>query len=260
LNNAAIQSPKGKRGAKTEEGFEITLGVNHFGLVYLTLHLLDVVKETAKTVTDPSKTARIVWVTSLGSQLVNPPVIGGTTKRPGIDFLDWDDLKAEHAEESDWWLYSRSKIYNIMTCKEMARRLQGTGITVLVAHPGLAVTDHFGKSDSENKLSSKIIETYANSPIGQTAEGGAIPLEFACTAEQVEGHNGSYIGSPELGLLNVLQAKEQVPNAPLCSDPVALDRLWNETVKCIDDAAGENWAKDGPQAPPATKDTPVMGN
>lgn len=74
-----------------------------------------------------------------------------------------------------------------MTCKEMARRLEGSGITVLVAHPGLAVTDHFGKSDSENKLSSKLIETYANSPIGQSAEGGAIPLEFACTAEQLEG-------------------------------------------------------------------------
>lgn len=74
------------------------------------------------------------------------------------------------------------------------------------------------------------------------------------------GHNGSFIGSPQLGLLNVLQARESVPNAPLCSDPVALDRLWNETVKCIDDAAGENWGKDGPQAPPATKDTPVIGN
>ena len=73
------------------------------------------------------------------------------------------------------------------------------------------------------------------------------------------GHNGGYIGSPELGLLNVLQAHEQVPNAPLCSDPVALDRLWNETVKCIDDASGEHWAKDGPQAPPATLDTPVAG-
>ena len=74
-----------------------------------------------------------------------------------------------------------------MTCKEMARRLEGTGITSLVAHPGLSVTDHFGKSDSENKLSSKLIETYANSPIGQTAEGGAIPLEYACTAEVLEG-------------------------------------------------------------------------
>ena len=68
---------------------QITLGVNHFGLVYLTLHLLEVVKETAK----KGPTARIVWVTSLGSQLVNPPIIGGTTKRPGIDYLDWEDLK-----------------------------------------------------------------------------------------------------------------------------------------------------------------------
>ena len=74
-----------------------------------------------------------------------------------------------------------------MTCKELARRLEGTGITSLVAHPGLSVTDHFGKSDSENKLSSKLIETYANSPIGQSSESGAIPLEFACTAEQLEG-------------------------------------------------------------------------
>jgi len=95
--------------------------------------------------------------------------------------------RAEHKDESDWWLYSRSKIYNIMTCKELARRLEVTGITSLVAHPGLSVTDHFGKSDSENKLSSKLIETYANSPIGQSAEGGAIPLEFACTAEELEG-------------------------------------------------------------------------
>ncbi len=52
--------------------------------------------------------------------------------------------RAEHKDEIDWWLYSRSKIYNIMTCKELARRLEGTGVTSLVAHPGLSVTDHFG--------------------------------------------------------------------------------------------------------------------
>lgn len=97
--------------------------------------------------------------------------------------------RGETRDESDWWQYARSKIFNIMTCKELARRLDGSGVTSLVAHPGLAVTDHFGKSDSENKLSSKLVETYANSPIGQTSEGGAIPLEFACTAPELEGRH-----------------------------------------------------------------------
>ena len=83
-------------------------------------------------------------------------------------------------------------------------------------------------------------------------------MECSITQAFLAGHNGGYIGSPELGLLNVLQAREQVPNAPLCSDPVALDRLWKETVKIIDDASGENWTQDGPQAPPATPETKVM--
>ena len=38
------------------------------------------------------------------------------------------------------------QLFNIMTCKEEARRLQGSGVEVLVAHPGLSTTDHFGKA------------------------------------------------------------------------------------------------------------------
>ncbi len=37
------------------------------------------------------------------------------------------------------------QLFNIMTCKEEARRLKGSGVEVFVAHPGLSVTDHFGK-------------------------------------------------------------------------------------------------------------------
>ena len=71
---------------------QITLQVNHFGLVYVTLLLLDLLKAAAKS----GPAARIVWVTSLGSQLVNPPVIGkggsvGGDK--GVDEINWNDLK-----------------------------------------------------------------------------------------------------------------------------------------------------------------------
>ena len=37
------------------------------------------------------------------------------------------------------------QLFNIMTCKEEARRLKGSGVEVFVAHPGLSTTDHFGK-------------------------------------------------------------------------------------------------------------------
>lgn len=48
---------------------------NYFGPLYLTLQLLDVLQASA-----PS---RIVWVNSVGSQLVNPPYLGGNSWFPG---------------------------------------------------------------------------------------------------------------------------------------------------------------------------------
>jgi NAD(P)-dependent dehydrogenase (short-subunit alcohol dehydrogenase family) len=113
LNNAALQAPKGQRGAKTVDGFEvrlglphmcrhrghlniprlysqITLGVNYFGPLYLTELLLPIMKRS------PAPrviTKRIVWVTSLGSQLANPPIIGEGSGWPGISVVPWDDLK-----------------------------------------------------------------------------------------------------------------------------------------------------------------------
>ena len=70
--------------------------------MYVTLLLLDLLKAAAKS----GPAARIVWVTSLGSQLVNPPVIGkggalGGDK--GVDEINWNDLKcAIHLHDFQW--------------------------------------------------------------------------------------------------------------------------------------------------------------
>ena len=85
-----LQAPKGQRGAKTVDGFEITVGINYYGPLYLTELLIPIMRRSSapKTITK-----RIVWVTSLGSQLVNPPIIGEGSGWPGISLVPWDDLK-----------------------------------------------------------------------------------------------------------------------------------------------------------------------
>ncbi|WIA38443.1 hypothetical protein OEZ86_001767 [Tetradesmus obliquus] len=231
LNNAGIQAPAGHRGQKTPGGFEVTMSSNFFGPLYLTYQLLDVLKATA-----PS---RIVWVTSVGSQLVNPPYLGGNSWCPGIDWfmwpgLNWNDLKGSQYPDSDWWQYSRTKLMNLMTGKEMARRLAGSGVEVFIAHPGLTRTDHFGKADTDAKKSSAGVEAFANSFWGTEACMGAIPLMFASTEPSLKGRSGSYIGSPQLGLVNYFQAGIiPTPNPPLARDPWACRRLLDASLAIL---------------------------
>ena len=43
------------------------------------------------------------------------------------------------------------------------------------------------QADTENKFGSALVETFANSPFGQSAEKGAISLEYACTSPDMDG-------------------------------------------------------------------------
>jgi hypothetical protein len=61
---------------------QVTMASNYFGPLYLTLQLLDVLQASA-----PS---RIVWVNSVGSQLVNPPYLGGNSWAPGEALMYMD--------------------------------------------------------------------------------------------------------------------------------------------------------------------------
>lgn len=60
---------------------QVTMSSNYFGPLYLTLQLLDVVQASSQ----EGAPSRIVWVNSVGSQLVNPPYLGGNSWAPGED-------------------------------------------------------------------------------------------------------------------------------------------------------------------------------
>ncbi|XP_054477189.1 retinol dehydrogenase 13 [Anoplopoma fimbria] len=114
INNAGIMMcPKWK----TEDGFEMQFGVNHLGHFLLTNCLLDHLKK--------STPSRIVIVSSLAHE------------QGHIHFDDINLDKDYHRETS----YRQSKLANVLFCRELASRLQGTGVTAYSLHPGVIRTE-----------------------------------------------------------------------------------------------------------------------
>ncbi len=114
INNAGLW--KRKREV-TVDGFEMHFAVNHLAYFLLTNLLLDALKAAAA--------ARIVSVAS------------GLHERGEIDF---DALQAERSF-GGVKAYSNSKLANVLFTYELARRLNGSGVTANCLHPGVVATD-----------------------------------------------------------------------------------------------------------------------
>ena len=97
----------------TADGLERTFAVNHLAAFLLTGLVLDRLKGSAP--------ARIVTVSS------NAQAAGR---------LNFDDLQGERSY-SGQRAYSQSKLANVVFTYELARRLEGTGVTATALHPGL---------------------------------------------------------------------------------------------------------------------------
>ncbi|XP_060679263.1 retinol dehydrogenase 11-like [Hemiscyllium ocellatum] len=114
INNAG--APIGPREV-TEDGFEMQIGVNHFGHFLLTILLLEQLKSCTP--------ARVINVSSRAHRI-------GKIRFNDINMKEcYDPLVA----------FCQSKLANILFTRELAQRLQGTGVTVNAVHPGLLWTD-----------------------------------------------------------------------------------------------------------------------
>jgi len=54
--------------------------------------------------------------------------------------MNFDDLNSEKSYNS-YSAYSQSKLANVLFTRELAKRLEGTGVTVNALHPGTVQTD-----------------------------------------------------------------------------------------------------------------------
>jgi NAD(P)-dependent dehydrogenase (short-subunit alcohol dehydrogenase family) len=161
INNAGLILNKRRL---TEDGFESTFQVNHLGPFLLTHLLLDKLKASA-----PS---RIVNVASAAHR-------GGK--------LNFDDLQSERSYRS-MRVYGTSKLCNILFTKELARRLEGTGVSAYALHPG-TVRTRFGKDGDTGifGLGAKI-----SGPLFLTPAQGARTSIHVASAPDIEQHSGGY--------------------------------------------------------------------
>lgn len=161
LNNAGIHTA---RRVVTEDGHELTFQTNHLGHFLLTRGLLDVLRGSAP--------ARVVTVASEAHWLGR---------------LDFDDLMGER-RWSGVKAYCQSKLANVEFSYELARRLQGTGVTANAAHPGSVRTGWARGEDSGLlRLGVKLA-----TPVLVSPETAAARILRVCTDPALEGVTGRY--------------------------------------------------------------------
>src|SRR5438034_5299701 len=160
INNAGLVL--GERRI-TPDGFEHVFALNHLAPFLLTSLLLP--KLTA------SAPARVVTVTSDAHSAAR---------------LDLSDPNLEHGWDS-WRSYANSKLANILFTRELARRLDGTGVTANCAHPGVVRTG-FGR---EGKPLLRLGTTLAR-PFFLSPERGADTIVYLASSPDVAGQTGGY--------------------------------------------------------------------
>jgi retinol dehydrogenase-14 len=195
LNNAGAFF--GKR-LVTKDGYEMTFALNHLGYYTLTRDLLELLKRSAP--------ARVVNVSS-GAQAMGR--------------IDFDDLMGEKRFGGQR-AYTQSKLANVLFTFELARKLQGTGVTATCLHPGVVATN-FGKENPSGFMSFLIALA---SPFMLTPEQGADTLIWLASSPAVEGVTGKYFA----------KRRERGVNKQAL-DPAACARLWDVSEQLVNKAA-----------------------
>jgi NAD(P)-dependent dehydrogenase (short-subunit alcohol dehydrogenase family) len=182
------------RRTLTEDGLEATLQVNHLAGFLLTELLLDRIRASAP--------ARIVITSSVGHT-------NGT--------MDFDDLGFERGYRI-MRAYNRSKLANVLHARDLARRLEGSGVTVNALHPGAVATNIWsGAPAFARPVLALAKRVFMISP----AKGGQA-LTFLATSPEVEGRTGGYYEKNQL----------KTP-ADLARDDALAQRLYDESRRMV---------------------------
>ena len=152
---------------QTADGLERTFALNHLAPFLLTNLLLDRLKASAP--------ARVVTVSSGASAMGR---------------IDFDDLQGAR-NYSGQRAYNQSKLANIMFTNELARRLEGTGVTANSLHPGVVRTN-FGAEDQAWLFT---VVSRVVLPLLKTPAQGAQTSIYLASSSDVDGVTGQFFAN-----------------------------------------------------------------
>lgn len=198
INNAGVmdRSPEVKHSA---EGLEMMFAANHLGHFLLTVLLLPRLTRSA-----PS---RIVVVSSRW----HAPGSSG----PPVNF-DFDNLDGKKSYEPTT-AYKNSKLANLWFTFELARRLEGSSVTVNAVCPGFVPATLAEHQHGIERLVTKYLLPML--PAAHSPEDAAENTVFVATDRTYATRSGAFVG----------ETKEVEPSA-LARDTASAARLW--TVSC----------------------------
>lgn len=200
INNAGFVDPVYRL---TEDGFEQHLAVHHLGHFLLTRLLLKRMKESAP--------ARVVMISSDSHKAGGP--------------MNWDDMQIRKpwgrrsiSNRGAFAAYQQSKLAMTLITYEMARRLEGSGVTVNAVSPGYFIkTSVYDNMRGPLKLISKLLRPFFNDP-----ERSVRTYVYLAASPMLEKETGKY--------WEHLITKE---SSPASYDRSEMKRLWDWSERAV---------------------------
>lgn len=180
---------------KSVDGIEMTWALNHFGYFWLTLEVIELLKLSAP--------ARIINVSSAAHKrgtLASPELID-----PKNSFC--------------YFTYGNTKLANILFTVELAKILEGTGVTVNALHPGVVATNFGANNGVAGQLFKMVSGLFSIS-----CQEGARTIIYLATSPEVENVTGKYF----------VEEKE-ARTSSRSRDNALAERLWQVSEKITRD-------------------------
>jgi len=171
----------------TVDGYEEVFAVNHLAPFLLTGLLLSTMRS--------STPSRIIVTSSYEHRRAR---------------MHWDNLQGEHFYFSQQ-AYAQSKLANLLFVYELARRLEGSGVTVNAVNPGLVHTNICMDSGWLIRTAKRMMDRFS----AVSPEEGADTGVWLASSPDVEGVTGRYF-----------QRRHAVRSSRASYDVAAQQRLW----------------------------------